>query len=71
MSLILIFCDLIFAIVAVNLLTATVCTKECTYEVQSAVVAGWSSEGTLVYVTMPGKTDHFVIISDFDILIPC
>ena len=24
-----------------------------------------------LYVTVPGKTDHFVIISDFDMLIPC
>ena len=23
-----------------------------------------------IYVTVPGKTDHFVIISDFEILIP-
>ena len=23
-----------------------------------------------VYVTVPGKTDHFVIISDFEILVP-
>ena len=24
-----------------------------------------------IYVTVPGKNDHFVIISDFDMLIPC
>ena len=23
-----------------------------------------------IYVTVPGKTDHFVIISDFEILVP-